>query len=100
MSTITDDINSQISAGRRTIQRSLDEMPTVNIAEVPRPVLMATGLAVFVAAVGIGWMIYRSRRRQTLVQRLQGAIPDSVRDLPDGIRARAKGPLERVVKNL
>jgi len=100
MNTIADEINDQISSGRKTIRRSLDEMPKISMDQVPRPVLMATGAAVFVAAVGIGWMIYRTRRRRTLVQRLQDALPDSVRDLPDGLRARAKGPLERVVKTL
>lgn len=90
MSTIPDEINNQISAGRRTIQRSLDEMPKVSVTEVPRPVLMATGLAVFVAAVGIGWMIYRTRQKRSLMQRLQDAIPNSVRDLPTGIREKAK----------
>lgn len=100
MSTIADDINSQISAGRRTIGRSLDEMPSVSMEQIPRPVLMATGIAVFVAAVGIGWMIYRSRRRPTLRQRLQGAIPESMGNLPGVIRAKAKPSIERVVKNL
>lgn len=99
MNTISDDINSQISAGRRTIQRSLDEMPKMSIDQVPRPVVMATGIAVFVAAVGIGWMIYRSRRRRTLAQRLHDALPESMSELPDVLRAKAKRPLERVVKS-
>lgn len=98
MKTMSDDINSQISAGRRTIQRSLDDMP-MSMDQVPRPVLMATGIAVFVAAVGIGWMVYRSRRRRTLAQRLHDALPESMSDLPEVLRAKAKRPLERVVKS-
>lgn len=98
MNTISDDINSQISAGRRTIQRTLDDMP-MSMDQVPRPVLMATGIAVFVAAVGVGWLIYRSRRRRTLAQRLHDALPESMSDLPDVLRAKAKRPLERVVKS-
>ncbi len=98
MNTISEDINSQISAGRRTIQRTLDDMP-MSMDQVPRPVLMATGIAVFVAAVGVGWMIYRSRRRRTLAQRLHDALPESMSDLPDVLRAKAKRPLERVVKS-
>ena len=98
MKTMSDEINSQISAGRRTIQRSLDDMP-MSMDQVPRPVLMATGIAVFVAAVGIGWMVYRSRRRRTLAQRLHDALPESMSDLPDVLRAKAKRPLERVVKS-
>ncbi len=98
MNTISDDINSQISARRRTIQRTLDDMP-MSMDQVPRPVLMATGIAVFVAAVGVGWLIYRSRRRRTLAQRLHDALPESMSDLPDVLRAKAKRPLERVVKS-
>ena len=98
MKTMSDDINSQISAGRRTIQRSLEDMP-MSMDQVPRSVLMATGIAVFVAAVGIGWMVYRSRRRRTLGQRLHDALPESMSDLPEVLRAKAKGPLERVVKS-
>lgn len=99
MNPISEDISSQISAGRRTIQRSLEDMPTMSMEQVPRPVLMATGVAVFVAAVGVGWMIYRSRRRRTLAERLHDALPESMGDLPGVLRAKAKRPLERVVKS-
>lgn len=98
MNSIADEINSQISAGRRTIQRSMDDMPKLSVDEVPRPVLMATGIAVFVAAVGIGWMVWRNRRRRTLVQRLQGALPDSVSDVPSMLRAKAKDRLKAIGK--
>lgn len=102
MGTLADDINSQIDAGRKTIQRSLDDVQKqVPIDRVPRTAMVVTGLAVFAVALGVGgWMIYRSRRRRTLVQRLQDAIPDTVRELPDEIRSRAKGPLGRAAKSL
>ncbi len=100
MSTFADEINTQINAGRQTIQRSLDDMQKQLPNEVPRAVVMATGIAVVVAAVGIGWMIFRSRRRRSLVDRLQDALPGSVKDLPDDLRAKAKRPLERVIKAL
>ncbi len=100
MNTISDDITSQISAGRRTLQRSLEDVPKLSMEQVPRPVVMATGIAVFVAAVGIGWMVYRSRRKRTLGQRLHDALPESMSELPDVLRAKAKRPLERVVKSL
>jgi hypothetical protein len=44
-------------------------------------------------AVGVGWIIYRRRRRRTLVERLQDAIPEAVRDLPDQVRERARKAL-------
>jgi hypothetical protein len=87
-----DEINSQINAGRETIQRSLeDAQKQVSIDRVPRAAMYATGFAVFALAVGVGgWMIYRRSRRRTLVQRLQEALPDSVREMPDGLRAKAR----------
>lgn len=98
MTTLADEINSQIAAGRMTIQRSLDDMQKQVPDRVPREVIMATGIAAVVVAVGVGWMIYRTRRRRTLMQKLQEALPGSVRELPDELRARAKKPLERVTK--
>lgn len=102
MSMLADGINNQIKAGRLTIQRSIDDLQKQGpMSQVPREVIVGTGIAAAVCAVGLcGWMIYRSRRRRTLIQRLQGAIPDSVKELPSEVRSRAKGPLERAVKAL
>ena len=100
MTTLADEINSQIAAGKITIQRSLEDMQKQVPERIPREVIIATGIAAMVMAVGVGWMIYRSRRRHTLMQRLQGVLPGSVRDLPDELRAKAKKPLEKAVKAL
>jgi hypothetical protein len=90
-----DEINNQINAGREAIQRSLEDVQKqVPIERVPRAAMYATGFAVFALAVGVGgWVIYRRSRRRTLVQRLQEALPDSVREMPEGLRAKAKGAL-------
>lgn len=102
MSTLADGINNQIKAGRLTIQRSLDDLQKQNpMNQVPRRVLVMTGLAAAVCAVGLcGWMIYRSRRPHTLMERLRDAIPDPVKELPGEARHRAKGQLERAAKAL
>lgn len=90
-----DEINSQINAGRETIHRSLEDVQKqVPIERVPRAAMYATGFAVFALAVGVGgWMIYRRSRRRTLVQRLHEALPDSVREMPDSVRAKARGAI-------
>lgn len=89
MSTVTD-INDQIKAGRQTIERSLDDVREMGLPDVP-PAVVAAGVVAAVVAVGvIGWMIYRGRHRRTLVQRLQDALPDSVRDLPGDLGARVR----------
>lgn len=100
MSTFADDINSQISAGRMTIQRSLQDVQKQIPDRVPREVIVASGIAAVVMAVGVGWMIYRNRRRRTLVQKLRDVLPESLSDLPDDLKAKAKKPLERAVKAL
>jgi|SRR6266567_7410769 len=94
MSTLVDDVNQQITAGRKSIERSFDDMKDIEMPKLPSAGLVAAGLVSAVVAVGIvGWLMYRSRRRRTLVQRLQDAIPDSVRDLPQGVRAQVKRAL-------
>lgn len=88
MSTI--DIQSQIDAGRKTIERSLDDVRGMEMPEVP-PAVVAAGVVAAVVAVGvIGWLVFRSRQRRTLIQRLQDAIPGSVRDLPTELQSRVK----------
>jgi hypothetical protein len=94
MSTLTNDINKQINAGRKSIERTMDDVKDMEMPKLPPAALVAAGVVGAVVAVGIvGWLVYRSRRRRTLVQRLQDAIPDSVRDLPQGVRAQVKRAL-------
>src|SRR5438445_169318 len=79
MSTLADDINKQIGAGRKSIERSLDEMKEMEMPKLPPAGLVAAGLVTAVVAVGIvGWLVYRSRRRRTLV-RLKSAGETSAR---------------------
>lgn len=92
MSTLADQISNQISAGRKTIEHSFGEMKDMDIRK--EPAFVTAGIVTAVVAVGIvGWMVYRSRRRRTLVQRLQSAVPDSVRDFPQEVRAQMRPAL-------
>jgi hypothetical protein len=86
MSTIGDEISNQIEAGRKTIVRSLDDMKEIDVRDVPPAVYVAAGMVGVLAIGVVGWMFYRSRRRRTLVERFQEAIPDKVRELPDRVR--------------
>ena len=70
-------------------ERSFDvknsEMP-----EVP-PAVVAAGVVAAVVGLGIiGWMVFRRRRRPTIVKRFQDAIPGPVRSLPTELRSRVR----------
>jgi hypothetical protein len=90
MNTLSGEIQSQIDAGRRTIERSFGDMKDMEMPEVP-PAVIAAGVVAAVVGLGIiGWMLFRSRRRPTIVQRLQDAIPGPVRDLPTELQSRVR----------
>jgi hypothetical protein len=76
-------------------ERLKSEVDRPAIREVDPRAGMAAVLVVAIAAAGIGFVIYRRRRRLSLARRLQHALPDV-----DDIRASIKKPLERVVKAL
>ena len=91
MGTIADDISNQIAAGRQTIERSLGEVKDFDVRRVPPGAFVAAGVAGVLALGVVGWMIYRRSRRRTLVQRLQDALPDKVRELPTRVRKVRSG---------
>lgn len=90
MSTLADQINKQVEARRHNIERSLGNMRKLDVRRVPPAGFVAAGLLVTAVAIGAAWMVYRSRRRRTLVQRLRDALPDNVRDLPGEVRSQVR----------
>lgn len=78
-----DDINDRINAGRQTIEMSREDLDDDDLyaRRVP-PGVIAAGVGVALVGLGlIGWMLYRSRRRRTLVQQIQASLPDRLREL-------------------
>lgn len=79
-----DDINDRISAGRQTIEMSredMDDMEGQYAMRVP-PAAVVAGLGVALVGIGvIGWLIYRNRRKRTLIEQIQASLPDRLRDL-------------------
>jgi hypothetical protein len=93
MSTMVDEVSERVKAGRETISSSLDDMKEQIEAGSMTRIGIAGALAMLALAVGVGLVVYRQRRRRTLAERLQGALPDQVRELPGGIRVRLKRAL-------
>jgi len=71
------------------------ELDRPAISEFDPRAAMAAVLVVAIVAAGVGYAIYRRRRRLSLAGRFRDALPDV-----DDLRASIKQPLERVVKAL
>jgi hypothetical protein len=86
---------------RQEVERKLAvlEMKTRTLAH--RHGRLAAGIALTAAAAfGLGMMFYRRTQRNSVVQRVHGAIPDSVWDLPEELVAQIRKPLQRAAKAL
>lgn len=81
-----------MSAMRDRLRREIDQ-PSIKELR-PGTGLLAV-MAVAALAAGVGFVVYRRRRRRSLVKRLQDALPEM-----DEVRAILKRPLERAVKVL
>jgi hypothetical protein len=90
---LADDISDRIEAGRRTMEEAEADadMAGTNTRQMPSAGgMFGVGMAIIGLGV-LGWMIYRSRRRQTLVRQLTAALPVvSLDDLRQELGARWK----------
>jgi sensor c-di-GMP phosphodiesterase-like protein len=97
MGNLTEQIDRQVKTGSALVTNARAKLAPV---DSPRN-RIAAGLMLGALAVGAAMMIiYSRRRRQTLADRLQKAIPGSVREFPDELVAQLKRPIERAVRAL
>jgi hypothetical protein len=83
MSTMPDDeIDDRVRAGRQAIEMANEEADEdLEPRRVPPQVVVA-GIGAALLGVGlIAWMIYRNRRRRSMVERWRGTLPGRVSDL-------------------
>jgi len=91
MGTLAGEITNQMKEGRKTIERSISDMQDeIGSENMSRAGMVMAGVMVTALAVWVGWMVYQRRRQRSLIERIQAAIPDAVKDLPDEVRARVK----------
>ena len=94
MSSLTDEMTDQVNEGRKAIVHKVDELRNaIDGMDMSRGRLLIGGAAIAAAAIGIGVIVYRRTRRRTLAQRVQDALPDS-------LRGQLKRPLQRAAQAL
>lgn len=95
---LADDINDEVGRGKRSREES--ESPLVDPEEATRQMPSAgvmLGVAMAIVGLGVlGWLIYRSRRRQTFIQQLTEALPVSIDELRDELGSRLQSVRSRV----
>ena len=84
-SMLADNIDEKARRGKRSLEESESaiEDPELDTRQMPSAgVMLGVGMAIVGLGV-LGWMIYRSRRRQTFVKQLTDALPISIEELRD-----------------
>lgn len=62
----------------------MDETKDPDVSSVPPAAYVAAGMVGLLGLGVVGWMIYRSRRRMSLVRRLRDALPARVKRARSG----------------
>ena len=87
---LADDIDEKMRRGKRSLEESESAIADAeeDTRQMPSAGLML-GVGMAIVGLGVlGWMIYRSRRRQTFVKQLTEALPISIDELRDELGSR------------
>ena len=92
-----DEIERSQVGPREQLEHTLTVMETRARELAERHGRLATGIALAAAAaLGVGMLVYRRRRKTSMVRRAQRSIPQAVWDMPEEMIAQLKKPLQRV----
>ena len=90
----------RVTSRRQEVEHQLSIIETRARALAERHGRLAAGIALATAAgFGLGLVVAR-RRQQSVMGRVQSAVPNSVWDLPEELVAQLKKPLRRAAKAL
>jgi hypothetical protein len=93
-----DEVDRMPVGPREQMEQRLAVIETMARDLAQRHGRLAAGIALTaVTAFGLGLLVYRRRRKSSMMQR---AIPDSVWDMPEELIAQLKKPLRRAAKAL
>jgi uncharacterized protein HemX len=86
---------------RQEIEQKLAVLETKAKALAQRHGRLAAGVAITAAAAfGLGVLFYRRRQKNSVMRRVQSAIPDSVWDVPEELVAQLRKQVQRAAKVL
>lgn len=93
MSDLTSEIEKRVKDGYEDVDRLVGVL-SKSVQSSDRNLRLAAGVALAsMAAVGLGVVVYRHRRRRTLSSRLHDALPRSMKDVPEELAAQLKRPV-------
>ncbi len=87
------EIDQEIADTRRELDQTLGALERRAASRARAFGRVAAGVAVGVAAVAIGVVLYRRRRQRSVFKQLHHALFESVRDLPDEVTSKLKKKL-------
>lgn len=92
MSAVTDQLERQMKAGRRVMDRTFHvvERQVKPVMSTRRAQAVSAAMIASVVLVVAGVIAYRRRRRRTLVSRIQGVLPEELVERAGAIK-RALG---------
>ncbi len=94
MSELTSEIEKKVMDGYEDVDRLVGVLAK-SVQSSDRNLRLAAGVALAsVAALGLGVVVYRHRRRRTLGSRLHDALPRSMKDVPEELAAQLKRPVD------
>ena len=95
---LADEIDDETRRGKRSLEEPESALVDAeeDIRQMPSArVMLGVGMAIVGLGV-LGWMIYRSRRRQTFMKQLTDALPVSIDELRDELGSRLQRVRSRV----
>lgn len=98
MGASADEIDREISATRDQVDRNLSILERRAMTGARRYGAMAAiGLAAGALLAGTAYLAYRRLRKPSMSERVRGAMPDTIGDLPGSVREKFKRRPVRVV---
>jgi hypothetical protein len=94
MSDLTSEIEKKVKDGYEEVDHLVGVLAK-SVQSSDRNLRLAAGVALAsLAALGLGVVVYRRRRRHSLASRVHDALPRSMKDVPEQLAAQLKRPVD------